>query len=110
MIKMLIELNNKLIENDGYSIEMMWSEIDSVFDNIDCTKNIIDNNTVMYESNPNKHSNIGDLYTVYSGITRIPYFLIYATKWTVFENIDDASLPLSETDALSIAKKYKKIK
>ena len=110
MMKMLIELNDELIENDGYSIEKMWAEIDAVFANADCTKNIIDNKTVIYEGNSNKPSHTGDMYIISSGIYDLSWFETYANKMTVYENEDDDTLPLEETDGLAIIKKYRNIK
>ena len=109
MMKMLIELNNELIENDGYSIEKMWSEIDAIFAKADCTKNIIDNKTVMYEGNPNKGSLMRDMYIIYSDLSDSEWFEKYASKWTVYENEDDESLSFQETDGLACMKKYKYI-
>ena len=109
MMKMLIELNSELIENDGYSIEKMWSEIDAIFAKADCTKNIIDNKTVMYKGNPNKSSLMGDMYIVCSYLFDLSWFETYTKKFTVYENEDDDSLPLEETDGLAIIKKYKNI-
>jgi len=107
MMKMLIELNDELIQDDGGNIKEMWTEIDEIFARADCTKNVIDNRTVMYESLPGKDTFIGDMFIISSGLYELPWFEDYANKLTVFENKGDDSVQLEEIDGLAIIKKYK---
>ena len=107
MMKMLIELNNELIENDGYSIEMIWAELDAIFAESNCTKNIISNTTVMYESDSDKIELQRDMIIINSKILNKSWFFRYALKWTIYENNDNNSNSIAEVDGLAFVKKFK---
>ena len=107
MMKMLIELNNELIENDGYSIEMMWAELDAIFAESNCTKNIISNTAVVYESDSDKIELQRDMIIINSKILNKSWFFRYALKWTIYENNDNNSNSIAEVDGLAFVKKFK---
>ena len=104
MMKMLIELNDELIENDGYSIEKMWAEIDRVFATSNCTKEVLTNGAI-YSGDPNKESHLADFFIPFSTLSTSEWFRKYASKWTLYDNDDDEDLPYQEEDLLELALK-----
>ena len=109
MMKMLIELNNELIENDGYSIEMIWTEIDKIFATSNCTKEVL-NNGAVYSGDPNKKSHFIDFFKPFATLSTCEWFRKYAVKWTFFDNDGRESMPYHEDDLLDAAIKRVKLR
>ena len=101
---MLIGLDEKRIDDDGYEIQSFWNWIDGVFEHVKWTKEPQDDGTVLYVGGVDNDNFLADAFVIYRAFTGDKNFMKYCNKWLGFDNEDDESLPFVEDDYLETAK------
>ena len=102
MMKMLIGLDEKRIDADGYeSSKPLWNRIDGIFEHVKWTKEPQDDGTVLYVGGIDNDNFLADCFVILRALTLDKNFAKYCNKWLSFDNEDDESLPLLEVDVLA---------
>ena len=102
MMKMLVELDIPYCQND------LWNEVDNIFADQKCKKEIQSNGAMLYTGNPNSNNNFAEFGVLYVKLSDNERFIKHIKKWTLFDNEDDESLPLQETNILKELEIFKK--
>ena len=98
MMKMLIELNKSA--ND------LWQSLDKIFSEQLCSKELLSDNTAIYHCNPESKNTFSEFGIIFSELSNSKSFIDNVTKWILFDNEDDESLPFQEIDVLQQMKEF----
>lgn len=106
MMKMLIQLDEKKVEEDGvYELADMWRIIDGKFEKA-CTKEIQSDGSRMYSGDPNKDY-YSEIMVAAMVLKQTKWFAEHCTKWIWYENDEDDAgaqdkpMQFYETDVLA---------
>ena len=102
MMKMLVELDIPYNRNN-----VLWQELDTVFAEQNCNKNEQLDGSVLYVGNPNSNKTFTEFGVLYVKLSDNEKFMEHIKRWVLFDNEDDDSLPLQETDILEELKVFK---
>lgn len=102
MMKMLVDLDIPYNQD-----EALWQEVDSIFDEQKCSKDKQLDGSVLYTGNLNSNSNFTEFGVLFVKLSDNQKFMGHVKKWILFDNEDDESLPLQETDILKEIREFK---
>jgi len=101
MMKMLIAMDTPYCKNE------MWETVDSVFAAQKCAREIQSDGSVLYIGNKKSHANFSEFGVIYVQLSENQSFMSHVKNWILFDNEDDESLPMQETDVLKGEREFK---
>ena len=104
---MLIGLDEKRIDADGYEPQSLWNWVDGLFAELKWTKETQPDGTVLYSGGLDNVNLFADGFVIYRTFSSDTNFMKYCNKWLGFDNEDDETLPLTEENYLEVAKNAK---
>lgn len=102
MMKMLVELDIPYSQDSD-----LWQEVNTIFAEQNCTINEQLDGAVLYVGNPNSNQIFTEFGVLYVKLSDNEKFMNHIKKWILFDNEDNESLPLQETDILQELKVFK---
>ena len=97
MMKMLIKLDEERVLSDRkYDLADMWRIVDEQFESA-CTKQVLADGAVLYSGKADK-----DYFScfgiAYVKLSNREWFARYCSKWIMYDNDDDETLPFADDD------------
>ncbi len=100
-MKMQIAIDEQIAKSNGINPKKIYEEIDSIFNFISATKEILPDGTLEYTNNLKAPKNeLSDMSIAYVRLSEKQDFAKTCKKWLWLENMDDNNLQFDIDDVL----------
>lgn len=96
MMKMLIQLDEEKIANDGlYELNDIWQQLDGKFAEQNCVKEVQADNSVIYRGNPFKKDHFSAFGALFRALTNSRWFTENCKVWKLCEEFENTNYSIT---------------